>query len=238
MSQVPTPHIGAPEGAFAPTVLMPGDPLRAKFIAERFLDEPQLVTSVRGMLGYTGVYRGVPLSVMGSGMGCPSMGIYSYELFHFYQVENIIRIGSAGAIHPDLKLRDIVAGLAVCTDSHYSDQFGLPGTFAPAASYTLLERAVTAAREQNVELVVGSLLCSDKFYDDAAGLETWRRVGTLAVEMESAALYANAARAGKRALALCTISDRPLEGESLPSEERERSFTQMMRIALEAAIKR
>ena len=231
-----TPHISAEKGDFAKTVLMPGDPLRAKFIADTFLEDVRQVTGVRGMLGFTGTYEGRPISVMGSGMGMPSIGIYSYELFHFYNVDRIIRIGTAGGIADGVQLRDVVVGVGACTDSNYAAQFRLPGTFAPIASFRLAEKAVQAARRLGVPVRAGNVLSSDLFYgDDETSLETWKKMGVLAVEMESAALYMNAARAGKEALCLLTISDCPLRGEALPAEERQTSFTQMMEIALETA---
>ena len=234
-----TPHISASKGDFAKTVLMPGDPLRAKFIAETFLENPVLVNNVRGVQGYTGTYRGTRVSVMASGMGCPSIGIYSYELFAFYDVENIIRIGSAGAITEKLKLRDIVAGIGSNTNSNFADQYGMPGTLAPTADYTLLSTAVETAKEQGIDMKVGNLLCSDTFYGEGGKEETlrWAKLGTMAVEMESTALYLTAARLGKRALALVTISDHLVTGEETTAEERQNTFTQMMEIALETAVK-
>ena len=231
-----TPHNNAPQGAFAKTVLMPGDPLRAKYIAETFLENPELVNNVRGVQGYTGTYKGVRVSVMASGMGCPAIGIYSYELFHFFGVDNIIRIGSAGAIHPGLKLRDIVMAQGACTASNYAHQYNLPGHSAPIASFELLETAVAVAREKGVEPNVGNLYSSDVFYNKAGDTLKWGEMGVLAVEMESAALYCNAAEAGKRALTICTISDSLVTGEALPPEERQTSFTQMMEIALQVAV--
>lgn len=231
-----TPHNAAEPGAIAKTVLMPGDPLRAKFVAETYLENPVCFNTVRNMLGFTGTYHGKPVSVMGSGMGMPSIGIYSYELFHFYNVDRIIRIGTAGGIADGVQLRDVVVGVGACTDSNYAAQFRLPGTFAPIASFRLAEKAVQAARRLGVPVRAGSVLSSDLFYgDDETSLETWKKMGVLAVEMESAALYMNAARAGKEALCLLTISDCPLRGEALPAEERQTSFTQMMEIALETA---
>ena len=234
---MPTPHNSANPGDFAKTVLMPGDPLRAKFIAQTFLEDARLVNNVRGIQGYTGTYKGVPVSVMASGMGMPSMGIYSYELFHDYGVENILRIGSAGAISGKLKLRDVVAGQASCTDSNFARQYGLPGQFAPIADFKLLETAVAAAREIGVEMPVGSLLSSDVFYDASGSTMKWAEMGVLAVEMESAALYMTAAKLGKRALAICSISDSIVTGEALDADERQTSFTTMMKIALETAVK-
>ena len=237
MSNIPTPHIEAKAGDFAKTVLMPGDPLRAKFIAETFLTDAKLINNVRGVQGYTGTYKGKRVSVMASGMGMPSIGIYSYELFNFYDVENIIRVGTAGVIRPDLKVRDIVIGQGACTNSSYSRQFDLPGDFAPIASFELLQKAVKAAEDMGIKPVVGNLYSSDTFYDDSMGLSKWQKMGVLAVEMEAAALYMNAARAGKNALAICTISDNPFTGEATTSEERQLNFTKMMEIALETAWK-
>lgn len=231
----PTPHIAAKPGDFAETVLMPGDPLRSKFIAETFLENPVLVNNTRGVQGYTGTYKGKRVSVMASGMGMPSIGIYSYELFNFYDVKNIIRVGTAGVVRPDLKVRDIVIGQGACTNSSFVNQFDLPGTFAPICSYELLKKAVDAAEKLGVTPVVGNLYSSDAFYDDSMGLSKWQKMGVLAVEMEAAALYMNAARAGKKALAICTISDNPFTGEVTTAEERQMTFTKMMEIALEIA---
>ena len=231
----PTPHIAADFGDFAETVLMPGDPLRSKFIAETFLKDPVLINNIRGVQGYTGTYKGKRVSVMASGMGMPSMGIYSYELFNFYDVKNIIRVGTAGVIRPDLKVRDIVLGQGACTNSNYGKQFDLPGTFAPICSYELLKKAVDVAEGMGITPVVGNLYSSDAFYDDSMGLSKWQKMGVLAVEMEAAALYMNAARAGKNALAICTISDNPFTGEVTTAEERQMTFTKMMEIALEIA---
>ena len=215
---VPTPHISAQKGDFAKTVLMPGDPLRAKFIAETFLEEARLVNNVRGIGGYTGFYQGKRVSVMASGMGMPSMGIYSYELFRFYEVDHIIRIGTAGAIRADLKLRDVVAGMGACTNSSFAQQYQLPGDYAPIASYRMLKTAVDTAKQLGIDLIVGNLYSSDTFYDEREdGLLRWQKMGVLAIEMEAAALYMNAALTGKEALAICTISDCPLTGESSPS---------------------
>lgn len=239
MATTPTPHNGAIEGDIAKTVLMPGDPLRAKFIADTYLQDVRCFNTVRNMLGYTGTYQGVPVSVMGGGMGMPSIGIYSYELFNFYGVESIIRVGSAGGIADEVKVRDVVAGMGACTNSNYAHQYQLPGTYAPIASFDLLERAVAAGRDQGVELKVGNVLSSDTFYDDNdQATVSWQKMGVLAVEMEAAALYMNAARANKKALCLLTISDLPLKGESLSAEERQTSFTQMMEIALAVAIQK
>ena len=232
-----TPHNSAKAGDFAKTVLMPGDPLRSAFIAETFLENPRLVNNVRGIQGYTGTYRGVPVSVMASGMGMPSMGIYCHELYKEYEVENILRIGSAGAISKKLKLRDVIAAQGVCTDSNFAHQFQLPGTFAPIADFTLLETAVAVARGMGVEMPVGNLLSSDVFYDAAGSTMKWAEMGVLAVEMETAALYMNAAKLGKRGLAICSISDSIVTGEALPAEDRQTTFTTMMKIALETAVK-
>lgn len=230
-----TPHIGAQPGDYAKTVLMPGDPLRAKFIADTFLKDARLVNEVRGMLGYTGTYQSIPVSVMASGMGMPSMGIYSYELYSVYGVENIIRIGSAGAISEKLALRDVVAAQGVCTNSNFAHQYGLPGQFASIANFTLLETAVSVARGMGIEMPVGNLLSSDTFYDASNSTMQWAEMGVLAVEMETAALYMTAAKLGRRALALCSISDSIVTGEALDSEQRQVSFTAMMKIALETA---
>lgn len=231
-----TPHIAANKGDFARTVLMPGDPLRAKFIAETFMTDAVLVNNVRGIQGYTGYYDGCRVSVMASGMGMPSMGIYSYELFHFFDVDNILRVGSAGAIHPDLKVRDIVLGQGACTNSNYAAQYGLNGTFAPIASYDLLHTADRIANEMGLSCRVGNLLSSDTFYSDDNATAAWGKMGVLAVEMEAAALYMNAARAGKNALAICTVSDHILTGEATTAEERQTSFTDMMKLALNTAV--
>lgn len=235
MNNIPTPHITSTKDQFAKTVLMPGDPLRAKFIAENFLERSELVNNVRGIQGYTGYYKDKRISVMASGMGMPSMGIYSYELFNFYDVDNIIRIGSAGAIAEGLKIKDIVIGMGACTNSAYVKQYNLPGEYAPIASYELLAKAVKLAEEFEFKYSVGNLYSSDTFYDDAMSLIAWQKMGVLAVEMEAAALYMNAARAGKNALAICTISDCPFTGEASSAEERQNSFTDMMKLALELA---
>ena len=238
---IPTPHINAKKEDIAKTVLMPGDPLRAKFIAETFLAGPKLINNVRGVQGHTGTWKGVPVTVMASGMGMPSIGIYSWELFNFYDVQNIIRIGSAGALQDDIRLRDIVAGQAACTNSSYVKNFGFGemGTFAPIADYTLLSTAVQVAKEHGVNMRVGNLVSSDTFYSaEGTSLSNlWKRMGALAVEMEGAALYTNAAYSGKRALCICTISDHIYRPEdNLPAEERQSSFTQMMEIALDTAV--
>ena len=233
---VPTPHIAAKYGDFAETVLMPGDPLRAKFIAEHFLEDAVLVNNVRGVNGYTGKYRGKRVSVMASGMGQPSIGIYSYELFNFYGVENIIRVGSCGSFDKDLHVRDIILAQGACTNGNYMQQYALPGTFCPIADFGLLKRAAEACERAGVRYKVGNIFSSDMFYDDSASGMQWAKMGVLGVEMESAALYANAARAGKKALCICTVSDSFLyPEENTTAEERETSFTAMMKIALEIA---
>jgi purine-nucleoside phosphorylase len=233
MATTPTPHNGAKLGEIADTVLMPGDPLRAKYIAEHYLQDAKCFNTVRNMLGYTGTYEGRKVSVMGGGMGMPSVGLYTYELFHFYKVENIIRIGSAGGIADGIHTHDIVVAMGACTDSNYAAQYHLPGTFAPTADYGLMSKAVKAAQEQNAHTVVGNVLSSDVFYgDDENALAQWKKMGILAVEMEAAALYMNAARCGKKALCLLTISDCPFTGESLSAEERETGFNDMIKIAL------
>lgn len=236
---IPTPHIAAKKEDIAKTVLMPGDPLRAKFIAESFLTDPVLVNNVRGVQGHTGTWKGVPVTVMASGMGIPAIGIYSWELYNFYDVDNIIRVGSAGALQDDLKLMDIVAGQAACTNSNYINQFGVDGGFAPIADYTLLAASVEAAKAHGVDIKVGNLLSSDTFYsaEGQSKNDVWKKLGVMAVEMESAGLYANAAYAGKRALCICTISDHIYRPEALSSEDRQNSFTQMIEIALDTAVK-
>jgi len=234
---VPTAHIEAKPGDIAETLLMPGDPLRAKFVAETFFEDVALFNQVRGMLGYTGTYKGKRVSVMGSGMGCPSIGIYSYELFNFYGVQNIMRIGTAGAISTDLSIGDIVIAQAACTDSSFAHQFGLPGSFAPIASYALLEAAVMAARSKDAKFCVGNILTSDIFYSaDESSMAKWQAMGVLAVEMETAALYSNAAKAGKAALTILTISDEIFTGRQTTSQERQSAFTAMMEVALETAL--
>lgn len=234
MEMTPTPHNGAKKGEIAKTVLMPGDPLRAKYIAETYLENPVQVTSVRNMLGYTGTYKGKEITVMGGGMGMPSMGIYSYELYHFYDVDQIIRIGSAGSLQDKVELMDVVIAMGACTDSNYAYQYGLPGTFAPIADYELLARAAEAAGKLGTKAVVGNVLSSDIFYNADSGVnDKWRNMGVLAVEMETAALYMNAAAAGKKALCLLTISDLVFGEEKLSAEERQLGFGKMIEIALE-----
>lgn len=231
---IPTPHITAKAGDYAKTVLMPGDPLRAKFIAETYLDNPVQVNAVRGMLGYTGKYRGMDVSIQGSGMGMPSIGIYSYELFNFYGVENIIRVGSAGGLDEELGIGDIVMGIGACTDSDYVHQYKLPGQYSPTASYKLLSKAVLAAEAMGITYKVGNILSSDVFYnDDKTAAKAWQKMGVLAIEMEAAALYMNAARYGKNALCIATISDIIFSWELTTAEERQTSFTKMMELALE-----
>lgn len=232
MANTPTPHIGAQYGEIAETVLMAGDPLRAKFMAENFLENIVQFNNVRGMLGFTGTYKGKRVSVMGHGMGIPSIGIYSYELFHFYGVKTIIRIGSAGSYHPDLHIGDLVIAQGSCTDSNYGAQFELPGTYAPIGDFDLLRAAANACDERHIHYKVGNVLSSDVFYSENPHVDKWVNMGVLAVEMEATALYMNAARSGNRALAICTISDHVLTGEELPAEARRTSFTQMMEVAL------
>ncbi len=241
-NRYPTPHINATPADFAKTVLLPGDPLRAKFIAETFLTDPRLVNNVRGVQGYTGTYEGTPVSVMASGMGMPSMGIYSYELYDIFGVENILRVGSAGSLNPGVHIRDVVLGMGACTNSAFAGQFDLPGSFAPLADYTLLETAVGLSREMGLSYHIGNLLSSDTYYTDERhrpleqrSAARWGTMGVLAVEMEAAALYMNAAKCGKRALAICTISDHLLTGEATTAEERQTSFTAMMELALRTA---
>ena len=234
----PTPHINATPDDIAKIVLMPGDPLRSEFVAKNFLDDARLFNNVRGIQGYTGMYEGIRVSVMASGMGMPSMGIYSYELYNFFNVDSIMRIGSAGAILPDVKIRDIIIGMGACTDSAYADQYGLLGKFAPICDYGLLQTVTSIANEKGYRYHVGNLLSSDVFYgDDPENTKKWAKMGVLGVEMEAAALYMNAARAGKRALAMCTVSDSLVTGEAIDAEERQKSFTQMIELALNVAKK-
>ena len=243
MLHTPTPHISAKPGDFGKTVLMPGDPLRAKFIAETFLENPVLVNNVRGVQGHTGTYKGVKVSVMASGMGMPSIGIYSHELYNGYGVENIIRVGSAGAIQENIDLYDLVLAQGACTDSNWAAQFHLPGTFAPIADYTLLSEAVKAAENIGATYHVGNVNSSDVFYGDHVGVPEGlgsvyglKKMGVMALEMEAAALYMNAARYGKRALCICTISDHVLKGTETTSQERQTAFTTMMQVALDVAV--
>ncbi len=236
MANTPTPHISAVPGDFAQTVLMPGDPLRAKFLAESFLTSPKSVNQVRGINGYTGLWKGVPVSVMASGMGMPSMGIYSHELFAFYGVERILRVGSAGGIDPKVKVFDLVLGMGACTDSNYAVGFDLEGSFAPISDFDLLCKAYRIANELNISCHVGNLLSSDHFYFEGKGPVAWGKMGVLAVEMETAALYMNAARLGRQALTICTVSDHFLTSETTTSAQREREFTSMLRVALDTAV--
>ena len=232
-----TPHIAAEKGEIAERILLPGDPLRAKFIAENFLDNPKQYTSVRNILGFTGTYKGVPVSVMASGMGIPSIGIYSYELYTQYDVENIIRVGSAGAMRADLELGSVVAGQGACTNSDFASQYELGGSFAPICDFDLLMAAVESARELGVKMPVGNLYSSDTFYDAAGRNMRFAKMGVMAVEMEAAGLYCTAAYTGKRALAICSISDNLVNGTELSADERQSTFTNMMKIALEVAVK-
>ncbi len=240
----PTPHILATPEDFGQTVLMPGDPLRSQYIAQNFLENAKLVNNVRGVQGYTGYYKGVKVSVMASGMGMPSIGIYSYELFNAFGVRNIMRIGSAGSMDPDVKVRDIVIAQGACTNSDFAHQYHLDGTFAPIASFDMLRKSVEACEELGATYHVGNILSSDNFYGDDEGVPEalnpgycWRKMGVMAAEMEAAALYMTAARWKKNALCICTISDHILTGEALPPEERQTSFREMMQVALETAVK-
>ena len=238
MKNYPTAHINATPSDFAKTVLMPGDPKRSKFVAENLLENARLVNNVRGIQGYTGTYKGKEVSVMASGMGMPSIAIYSYELFNFFEVDNIIRVGSIGGMSEKVKIRDIIIGMGASTTSNYAVQYGLEGTFAPLADFSLLETVVDEAKKLGVRFAVGNLLSSDIFYNaNAEAYKKWQALGVLGVEMEAAALYMNAAYAGKRALAMCTVSDHLLTGETTTSAERENSFIDMMKIALNTAIR-
>ena len=233
MNKIPTPHIEAKEGEIAKTVIMAGDPLRAKFMGEKYLDNPTIYNQVRGMFGYTGTYKGKRVSIQGHGMGIPSIGIYTYELFNFYDVDTIIRVGSAGAIDDDLNIGDIVMGMGACTNSNYARQYNLCGTFAPIADFGLLSKAVSEAERQGFRYKVGNLYSSDTFYDDDENsLKQWQKMGVLAVEMEAPALYMNAARAGKKALCICTISDCPFKNIATTSEQRQTGFINMMEVAV------
>ncbi len=236
MLSIPTPHINANLGDFSESVLMPGDPLRAKYIAENFLIDVHNISSTRNMLGFTGKYKQKSVSVMGSGMGMPSIGIYSYELFNYYNVKNIIRIGSAGAINNNINLKDVVIAMGACTDSNFSSQYNLNGSFAPIASYDLLEKSVKVSKKLNINTYVGNIYSTDVFYSGPDVLKNWAKVGVLAVEMEAAALYMNAAKLNKNALCIVTISDCPLRNLSLSADERERGFFNMVEIALETCI--
>lgn len=231
-----TPHNGAEKGDIAKTVLMPGDPLRAKYIADTYLKDVKCFNTVRNMFGYTGTYEGKEVSVMGGGMGMPSIGIYSFELYHFYDVDQIIRIGSAGGISDKVKVRDLVIGMGASTNSNFASQYKLPGIFAPIADFGLLRKAVEIAEEKNIPVAVGNILSSDTFYtDDETANDQWKKMQVLCVEMEAAALYMNAARAGKKALCMLTISDHLYTGEALSAEERQTSFHEMMEVALKLA---
>ncbi len=235
---VPTPHIQALEGEIAETILLPGDPLRAKYIADNFLEDVKQFNATRNMLGYTGTYQGKRVSVMGTGMGCPSIGIYSHELIHFYGCKNLIRVGTAGALSEKLKVRDMVIAMGACTTSNYVRLFGLPGDYSCIASYELLSKAVEEAKARNLTYHVGNVLSSDMFYGPAksvSGGMTWSDMGVLAVEMEAAALYSNAAAAGVNALCIVTISDSVVTGEVTTAEERQTTFTNMMEVALSLA---
>lgn len=241
--QYPTPHIAAKPEDFAETVLMPGDPKRSKFIAENYLENAVLINDVRGVQGYTGFYNNKRVSVMASGMGIPSMAIYSYELFNIFGVENIIRIGSAGSYSENVRVRDIVLAQGACTDSNYLKHFSLPGSFAPIADFKLLRRCAEIAEQSSVRFHIGNIVSSDVFYGDNSGMpeyknpvKSWSKMGVLAVEMETAALYANAARSGKNALTILTVSDNLITGEETTAEERESTFTEMMEIALKTAV--
>ncbi|MBO4455434.1 MAG: purine-nucleoside phosphorylase [Bacteroidales bacterium] len=232
MANIPTPHINAQLGEIAETVIMAGDPLRAKFMAETFLTDAVQFNSVRGMLGFTGYYKGKRVSVMGHGMGIPSIGIYTYELYNFYDVKTIIRVGSAGAYSKDLKIGDLILAQGACTDSNYGHQYRLDGYYAPIADFDLLRGAADECERLGYRYKVGNVLSSDVFYADVSGLDGWLKMGVLGVEMEAVALYMNAARCGKRALVICTVSDHVITGEVTTSEERRTTFTHMMEVAL------
>lgn len=230
-NQTPTPHIGAQLGEIAETVIMAGDPLRVKLMAEKFLKDPVQFNNVRGMLGYTGTYNGKRVSVMGHGMGMPSIGIYTYELYNFYGVKTIIRVGSAGSINKDLHIGDIAIAMGACTNSNYADQYELPGTYAPIADFDLARKAVETCERLGYNYKVGNVFSSDTFYSENPHNDKWMNMGVLAIEMEIAALYMNAARSGNRALGICTISDHILTGEVTTAEERQTTFTHMMDVA-------
>ena len=231
-TKTPTPHIGANYGDIAETVIMAGDPLRIKFMAEHYLENPVLFNNVRGMLGYTGTYKGKRVSLMGHGMGIPSIGIYTYELYNFYGVKTIIRIGSAGSINKDLHVGDLAIAMGACTNSNYGAQYELPGTYAPIADFGLLRKAVETCEQLGYNYKVGNVFSSDTFYTENAHNDKWISMGVLAVEMEISALYMNAARSGNRALGICTISDHILTGEVTTAEQRQTTFTHMMDVAL------
>ncbi len=233
---IPTPHIAAAKEDFAKTVLMPGDPLRSRFIAEHFLENAKLVNNVRGVQGYTGFYRGKRVSVMASGMGQPAIAIYSYELFHFYDVSSIIRVGTCGSFIKELAVRDIILAMGACTDSNYATQYGMHGTFAPIADFDLLRKAAEICEKKKARYKVGNIFSTDTFYHDTANGMEWTKLGVLGVEMEAAALYCNAARAGKKALCICSVSDSFVNPSSnMSAEERETAFVQMIEVALETA---
>lgn len=229
--KTPTPHIGAKVGEIAETVIMAGDPLRVKFMAENFLENPVQFNNVRSMLGFTGTYQGKRVSVMGHGMGLPSIGIYTYELFNFYGVKTIIRVGSAGSIQSDLHVGDLCIAMGACTNSNYGAQFELPGTYAPIADFNLLRGAADACERLGYHYKVGNVVSSDTFYCENPHNDKWMNMGVMAIEMEAAALYMNAARSGNRALAILTISDHILTGEATTAEERQTTFTNMMKVA-------
>jgi purine-nucleoside phosphorylase len=235
---IPTPHINAPKDGFAKTVLMPGDPKRAKYIAETYLKNAVLVNDVRGIQGYTGEYKGKKVSVMASGMGIPSIGIYSYELYHAYDVDNIIRVGTAGALLKDIKVRDIIIATGACTDSNYAFNFGLNGTISAVPSFELLKKADEAVQQLKLgdKVRFGQLLSTDVFYKDKPDTLDWAKMGVIGVEMESYALFLNAARAGKRALSICAISDNIVSKQELSAEERAQTLNDMLILALETAI--
>ena len=229
-------HIAAKKGQIAESILLPGDPLRAKFIAENFLTGAEKYNDIRNMFGYTGTYKGVPVSVQGSGMGMPSMGIYSWELMNDYGVQNLVRIGTAGSFNKGIRCRDIVVALSASTDSNYAANFALPGTYAPTCSYDLLVKTQKAAEENNISFKAGNVVSVDVFYDLQEGWKKWAEMGVLCVDMEAAALYMNASWLGRNALTILTISNDFLTGEETTAEEREKTFTDMMKLALEAVI--
>ena len=232
-NNTPTPHIGAQYGEIAETVIMAGDPLRAKVMADKYLENPVQFNNIRGMLGFTGTYKGKRVSVMGHGMGIPSIGIYTYELYNFYDVKTIIRVGSSGSIHPDLHVGDLVIAMGACTNSNYAAQYELPGTYAPIADFDLCRRAAEACEKFGYKYKVGNVFSSDTFYTENAHNDKWMNMGVLAVEMEAPALYMNAARSGNKGLVICTVSDHILNGEATTAEERQNSFTHMMDVAFE-----
>lgn len=231
MANTPTPHIGAKYGEIAETVIMAGDPLRAKLMAERYLDNPVQFNNVRGMLGFTGTHNGKRVSVMGHGMGIPSIAIYTYELFNFYDVKTIIRVGSCGARQMYVHLGDLVIAQGSCTDSNYAQQYNLNGTFAPIADFDLCRRAVDACEKFGYTYHVGNVFSADSFYCEDERKGNWTKMGVLADEMEAPSLYMNAARFGKKALVICTVSDHILTGEATTAEERQNTFTKMMDVA-------